>query len=413
VRRDEALESDEIVVFPARGPLSAAAILSRSRDLGGGYYGSVAMPSEPGDYRIAVLRERERTLQGVSKIRVEPDPEMRITDWNAQPFPGRPLSVNLHGRMAYDDALAIVGPDGRERARASVFEAMTGGLRTPEGLSGPHRLVHVARGPGGERQMAGVDLDIGARADTVAAGGDDGAPIISVAPKVLADSKVPVSVRGAIPEKPILGFIRPNAKENQILETSQRFRPDMPSTTVDAPRQTGQWMMRLADQNLWRFAEVPVEVVDVLDETEPETVSGQDIKPRDGTWTVTIGNTALHGCPAAIADQIQSAALQGRSNSRNIAFADPFHPGPLMADSPMTVDWVKTGPGAWQASLVQQAIGPMGKVEVRYELTVVSETELHEVSHFSLRLPPELAAAVGGGDGTCTSRTRAAWTWQG
>lgn len=413
VRRDEALESDEIAIFPATGPLSETTILSRNRDLSGGFYGSVTMPSEPGEYRIAVLREGDRIVQGVSEIRVEPDPEMRFTDWNAQPFPGRPLSVNLHGRMAYDDAIAILAPDGRELARASVFDAMTGRLRTPEGLSGAHRLVHVARGPAGERQMASVALDIGARGNTVDAGGAGGTPIISVAPRVLVGSRVDVSVRGAIPEKPILGFIRTNAAENQILETSQRFLPDMPSITVNAPRQTGQWMMRLVDQNLWRFAEVPVEVVDYLDEAEPEAVSGRDIKPRDGTWTVAIGNTALQGCPDMIAEQIRSAGMEGRSNSRNITFADPFHPAPLMEDSALRVDWEKTGPGGWQARLVQQSMGEMGSVEARYELTVVSETELREVSHFSLQLPAELMAIMGGGDGKCTSRTNATWNWQG
>ena len=232
-------------------------------------------------------------------------------------------------------------------------------------------------------------------------------------PKVLAGSRVAVSVRGAIPEKPILGFIRPNARENQILETGQHFRPETPSTTVNAPRQTGQWMMRLADQNLWRFAEVPVEVVDYLEAEEPEAVSGRDIKPRDGTWTVAIGNTAVQGCPAMIADQIRNAAMQGRSNSRDITFADPFHPAPLMEDSAMRVDWEKTGPGGWQARLVQQSMGQMGSVEARYELTVVSETELREVSHFSLQLPAELVAVMGGGGAKCTSRTNATWNWQG
>lgn len=412
VRRDEALEIDEIAVFPATGPVSETTILARNR-VGHGYYGSVTMPSEPGEYRIAVLREGDRIVQGVSEIRVESDPEMRITDWNAQPFPGRPLSVNLHGRMAYDDVLAIVAPEGRELTRASVFEAMTGNLRTPEGLSGPHRLVHIARGAGTERQMAGVDIDIGARGNTVDAGGAGGQPIISVAPQVLAGSKVPVSVRGAIPERPILGFIRPDARENQILETGQHFRPETPSTTVNAPRQAGQWMMRLADHNLWRFAEVPVEVVDYLEEAEPEVVSGRDIKPRDGTWTVAIGYTAVQGCPAMIADQIRNAGMEGRSNSRDITFADPFHPGPLMEDSAMQVDWQKTGPGGWEAALVQQSMGQMGSVEARYELTVISETELREVSHFSLQLPAELIAVMGGGDDKCTSRTTATWNWQG
>ena len=415
VRRDESLETDEIAVFPARGPLSGATVLSRHRDLGSGYYGSVTMPMEPGTYRVALLREGERIVQGVEEIVVEADPEMRFTDWNAQPFPGRPLSVNLHGRMAYDDAIAILAPDGRELARASVFEAMTGRLRTPEGLSGAHRLVHIARGPAGERPMASVALDVGARANTVEAGGSGGDPVISVAPRVLAGSKVAVSVRGAIPEKPILGFIRPSAKENQILETSQRFLPPMPSTSVNAPRQTGQWMMRLADHNLWRFAEVPVEVVDRLDEAEPEAAAGRDIKPRDGTWTAVIGNTALDGCPAAIADQIRSAGLQGRSNSRNIDFADPFHPDPLMADSPMPVAWTKTGPGAWRANLAAQSMGAMGNVEARYELTVVSDTEMREVSHFSLQLPAEVMAALGGSGGSdrCTARTSVTWNWQG
>ena len=415
VRRDESLESDEIVVFPARGPLSETTILSRNRDLGGGYYGSVTMPSEPGAYRVAVLREGERVVQGVEEIIVEADPEMHFTEWNAQPFPGRPLSVNLHGRMAYDDAIAILAPDGRELARASVFEAMTGRLRTPEGLAGAHRLMHIARGPTGERPMASVALDIGARGNTVEAGGSGGDPVISVARRVLAGSRVEVSVRGAIPEKPILGFIRPNAKENQILETGQRFRPDMPSTIVNAPRQTGQWMMRLADQNLWRFAEVPVEVVDHLDDAEPEAASGRDIKPRDGTWTVAIGHTALDGCPATIADQIRSAGLEGRSNARNMAFDDPFHPAPLMADSPMQVAWTKIGPGAWQAELARQSMGAMGNVEARYELTVVSETELREVSHFSFQLPAEVMAALGGAGGSdrCTARTNVTWNWQG
>jgi|GEM_PF-1499115 hypothetical protein len=413
VRRDDSLEGDEIAIFPATGPMSEMTVLSRNRDLGRSFYGSVTMPSEPGAYRVAVLREGDRIVQGVSEINVEPDPEMRITDWNAQAFPGRPLSVNLHGRMAYDDAIAIQTPDGRELARASVFEAMTGYLRTPEGLSGVHRLVHIARGTAGERQMASVDLDIGARGNTIDAGGAGGAPIISVAPKVLAGSRVDVSVRGSIPEKPILGFIRPGAGENRILETGERFLPEMPSTTVNAPRQTGQWMMRLTDQNLWRFAEVPVEVVDYLDEVEPEAVSGRDIKPRDGTWTVAIGNTALQGCPAMIAEQIRNAGLQGRSNSRDITFAEPFHPAPLMEDSPMRVDWEKTGPGGWQARLVQQSMGQMGSVEARYELTVVSETELREVSHFSLQLPAEMMAIMGGGDGKCTSRTNATWNWQG
>jgi hypothetical protein len=290
---------------------------------------------------------------------------------------------------------------------------MTGRLRTPEGLSGAHRLVHIARGPAGERPMASVALDVGARANTVEAGGSAGEPVISVAPRVLAGSRVEVSVRGAIPEKPILGFIRPSANENQILETSQRFLPEMPSTTVNAPRQTGQWMMRLADQNLWRFAEVSVEVVDRLDEAEPAPVAGREIRPRDGTWTVAIGDTALQGCPAMVADQIRSAGMQGRSNSRSFTFADPFHPGPLMQDSAMRVDWEKTGPGGWQARLVQQSMGEMGNVEARYELTIVSETELHEVSHFSLQLPAELMAIMGGGDGRCTSRTNATWNWQG
>jgi hypothetical protein len=112
VRRDESLETDEIAIFPARGPLSEATVLSRHRDLGSGYYGSVTMPKEPGAYRIALLREGERVVQGVSEITVEADPEMHFSAWNAQPFPGRPLSVNLHGRMAYDDAIAILAPMG-------------------------------------------------------------------------------------------------------------------------------------------------------------------------------------------------------------------------------------------------------------------------------------------------------------
>ena len=413
VRRDESLESDELAIFAVNGPMSETTILSRNRDLGRSSYGSVTMPTEPGAYRIALLREGDRVVQGVAEITVELNPEMRFADWNAQAFPGRPLSVNLHGRMAYDDTIAILAPDGHELARASVFEAMTGYLRTPEGLSGAHQLVHIAHGPGGERKMASVDLDIGARGNTVDVGGASGAPVISATPKVLAGSRVEVSVRGAIPEKPILGFIRPNAAENQILETGQHFRPDMPSTTVSAPSQTGQWMMRLADQNLWRFAEVPVEVVDTLDEAESETVSGRDIKPRDGTWTVAIGDTALQGCPAMIADQIRNAGMQGRSNSRNITFANPFHPAPLMEDSAMLVDWEKTGPGSWQARLIQQSMGQMGSIEARYELTVVSETELREVSHFSLQLPAELMAVMGGGDDKCTSRTNATWNWQG
>ncbi|MEO3388950.1 VWA domain-containing protein [Mesorhizobium sp. CAU 1741] len=412
VRRDQALEGDEIAVFPATGPMSETTILTRNRDLGRGFYGSVEMPAEPGDYRIALLREGDRIVQGVSDIRVAPDPQMRFTDWNAQPFPGRPMTVNLHGRMAHDDAIAIVTSEGRELARASVDETMLGRFRTPDGLSGPHRMVHIARGAGGERVMAGVDLDIGARGDTVDAGGVGGAPVISVAAKVLAGSKVPVSVRGAIPEKPILGFIRPDAGENQILETGQHFLPQTPSTTVDAPRQTGRWMMRLADQNLWRFAEVPVEVVDYLEEASPESVSGRDIQPRDGTWTVSIGNTAVQGCPAIIADQIRNAGMQGRAASRDITFADPFHPAPLMEDAEMQVDWRKTGPGGWEANLVQDSMGT-ASVEARYELTVVSETELREVSRFSMQLPAEMMALIGGGDGNCTSRTSATWNWQG
>jgi hypothetical protein len=72
VRRDEALEIDEIAIFPANGPMSETAIVSRNRDLGRGYYGSVTMPSEPGAYRVAVLREGDRVVQGVSEITVEP-----------------------------------------------------------------------------------------------------------------------------------------------------------------------------------------------------------------------------------------------------------------------------------------------------------------------------------------------------
>ncbi|MCG6122834.1 MAG: hypothetical protein MEP57_09030 [Microvirga sp.] len=131
----------------------------------------------------------------------------------------------------------------------------------------------------------------------------------------------------------------------------------------------------------------------------------------DGVWTVAIGGAALEGCPAMLADQIRAAGMQGRSATRDITFADPFHPAPLMEDSAMRVDWEKTGPGGWRARLIQQSMGDMGSVEARYELTVVSETELREVSHFSLQLPAELMAVMGGGDGKCASRTHATWSW--
>ena len=113
-----------------------------------------------------------------------------------------------------------------------------------------------------------------------------------------------------------------------------------------------------------------------------------------------------------IADQIRKTAMQGRSKSRNMTFADPFHPAPLMEDAPMRVEWSKTGPGAWQARIANESMGKMGSVEVRYKLTVVSETELHEASYFTLQMPAELMVVMGGGSGKCMSRTTATWTWQ-
>lgn len=141
---------------------------------------------------------------------------------------------------------------------------------------------------------------------------------------------------------------------------------------------------------------------------------GGDIQPRNGRWTVTVGQTAVEGCPAMIAEQIRGAGFERRSGTREMTFADPFHPGPLMAEAPKQIDWSRTGPGTWQATLVGQPMGPTGQVDVRLELTVVSETELHEVSHFSIQLPAPLMAALGGGgSGACTSRTGMRWTWQG
>lgn len=141
---------------------------------------------------------------------------------------------------------------------------------------------------------------------------------------------------------------------------------------------------------------------------------GGDIQPRNGRWTVTLGRTVVEGCPAMIAEQIRGAGLERRSGTREMTFSDPFHPGPLMADAPMQLGWSRTGPGSWQATLVGQSMGPTGRVDVRLELTVVSETELHEVNHFSMQLPAPLMAALGGGgSGACTSRTGATWTWQG
>ena len=142
--------------------------------------------------------------------------------------------------------------------------------------------------------------------------------------------------------------------------------------------------------------------------------AGGDIQPRNGRWTVTLGETSLEGCPAMIAEQIRGAGLARRSGTRQMTFADPFHPGPLMADVPMQVGWSRTGPGTWQATLIGQSMGPTGQVDVGLELTVVSETELYEVNHFSIQLPAPLMAALGGGgSGACTSRTGAKWTWQG
>ncbi len=93
--------------------------------------------------------------------------------------------------------------------------------------------------------------------------------------------------------------------------------------------------------------------------------------------------------------------MAGQSSSRQITWPRPFSPAPLMADTPMALDWVNRGGGRWSTRVIDERseMGAYGRVTM--QARILGPREIATTSIFSTN-----ALAVIGG-GTCVSTTHA------
>lgn len=102
------------------------------------------------------------------------------------------------------------------------------------------------------------------------------------------------------------------------------------------------------------------------------------IQPRNGQWQIKLVSQSTQSCPARIARGIQNTlgGMQTDGNTQALAFADPFHPEPLLGQGP-PVDWERRGMNSWHA-VMEQAGGSQSSMVVTLGATVQSPTLITE-----------------------------------
>ncbi|MDP4032584.1 MAG: hypothetical protein Q8P60_07030, partial [Pseudorhodobacter sp.] len=253
-----AIEPDDGARFVNRGPyLAGAEVLvqinrgqdKRSSDrvvvLAGGtdnvlpdqgvwlddFRASVQMPDAPGSYLLAVFDTDGPSFRALTEIEVTTAPTPELRNFNPNPAVRRPYGVAPSGRMAMADRLAIIGPDGATVVEASLYEVITGDMRIPEGTSGPHELQYLAGG----QVLAREKLDVGGPPVLVPSGGSDGPAELTMEGEMTPGSMVQVTVRGMIPQRATVGFIRAGAEDHTILLTGSPLSPETLTAEVKVP----------------------------------------------------------------------------------------------------------------------------------------------------------------------------------
>ncbi|WP_333830668.1 vWA domain-containing protein [Pararhodobacter sp.] len=255
----------------------------------------IRMPDAPGDYMLALSDTDGPSLRALTPAPVEAAPVPSFWRYNANPVPDRPFGVVAVGRMALSDRMAIVAPSGAVVVEAPLLEAMTGRMRLPADVAGPHELHYIGEG----QVLARVALDIDGPSPLVPAGGSDGPAVISMEGAMVPGGAVQVSLRGMIPEESIVGFLRPGTPSRTILQTSSRASPESPVVMLNVPQGEGPWALRLTDHNLTQIAEIIPGAGAASPAASPAGSPPQagliPIQPRDGASTADVLNFLLPG----------------------------------------------------------------------------------------------------------------------
>lgn len=239
----------------------------------------VQMPETPGTYTLALFDEGSSSLRAVTEIEVAAVSAPVFTRFNPNPRPGRSYSLSLQGRMVLEDRVAILTMPGDTVVEASLYDALRGDIRLPEGAFGAMQLVY--RTSSGEI-LARETINVGGPPVLALSGGSDGPAEIAITGTLTPGGAVEVTLRGMIPAQGgVVGFIRAGQPDETILETGTRVSPDQTIVTVDVPDGDGPWVLRLVDQNLIRIAEIAPgaarPAIDLVPLTLPDGISAGDL----------------------------------------------------------------------------------------------------------------------------------------
>lgn len=222
----------------------------------------VLMPDAPGLYSLAVFDGESASLRAVTEIEVAATPEPVFTRYNPNPRTGRSYGLVVRGRMALNDRIAIRTTAGDTVIEVSLYDALRGEIRLPEGAFGAMELVYLAD----DAVLQRAAINVGGPPALSPAGGSDGPAEIIMTGAMTPGGQVEVSLRGMIPsDLGTVGFIRAGSPDLAILETGSRVSPDEITVMVKVPEGHGPWALRLVDQNLIRVAEILPETLPAAD----------------------------------------------------------------------------------------------------------------------------------------------------
>lgn len=269
-RGEDKRSSDKVVMLAA----DTGSVLPDTGTWLDDFRASIRMPDAEGSYSLAILDTQGNSFRALTEVSVVDGAQPVLRNANPNPAVRRPYRVAVVGRMALADRLAILAPDGTSVTEAGLYDVITGNMRIPEGVSGPHELRYLA----GTEVLARVKLDVGGPPPLVPSGGSNGPAELAMQGDLAPGGMVRVMVRGMIPQQATAGFIGVGKPDRTILETGSRVTPDALEVEVKVPDGQGPWALRLIDQNLIRIAEiVPVGTVSMA----PAATQGGTIIPID------------------------------------------------------------------------------------------------------------------------------------
>lgn len=133
------------------------------------------------------------------------------------------------------------------------------------------------------------------------------------------------------------------------------------------------------------------------------------VEPLSGLWQARLGETRLEGCPAIVQQyfpQSPGALPAEWMAPRRLDFEAPFHPDQLelsrrlSAEGLSSIRWRNAGEDAWQTEVFSEIFGqiPAGfgdGSQMKWLLTIRSETEIEHFTTINIALPAEAAAVLG------------------